>query len=338
MKEPRDLRPWLAFFMIGAALFLFRDILTPRLQDFFADPEVVSFLLYLETGRVMQVSGELEPVETTVPTTAPPETEAATEPTQGPAIISDGEAVNIRDSTNLRYDAQALLQESLEWDLADGAPRVLIFHTHATESYTPTKENQYKASSYYRTLESEDNMLRVGQLLTEKLQAFEIGVIHDTTLHDYPSYNGSYSAARKTLKNRLEQTPTLCLLLDIHRDAIESSSGKQLAAKLSVDGQAVAQIMLVVGTNAGGLNHPGWKNNLSLALKLQHQLERICPGICRYISLRTERFNQDLSPGAVLVEIGAAGNTLEEALAAAEILAEAIYSLTKGAATEDSTN
>lgn len=338
MKESRDLRVWLAYFAIAAALFLFRDILTPRIQAFFADPEVVSFLLYLETGKVIQVSGDWLPPETTASVTEPSETEAVTEPPRGPAAISHGNTVNIRDSTGLRYDAQALLHTPLFWDLADGTPRVLVFHTHATESYTPTKENAYEASSYYRTLETEDNMVRVGQHLVQELQNMGIEAVHDTTFHDYPAYNGSYAAARRTLNKRLEQLPGLCLLLDIHRDAIENASGKQLATGISVNGRRIAQIMLVVGTDAGGLHHPGWEENLSLALKLQHQLESICPGICRYISLRTERFNQDLSPGAMLVEIGSAGNTLEEALAAVEILAKAISGLEKGAVTADSTS
>lgn len=181
-------------------------------------------------------------------------------------------------------------------------------------------------------------MVRVGQHLVQELQNMGIEAVHDTTFHDYPAYNGSYAAARRTLNKRLEQLPGLCLLLDIHRDAIENASGKQLATGISVNGRRIAQIMLVVGTDAGGLHHPGWEENLSLALKLQHQLESICPGICRYISLRTERFNQDLSPGAMLVEIGSAGNTLEEALAAVEILAKAISGLEKGAVTADSTS
>ena len=181
-------------------------------------------------------------------------------------------------------------------------------------------------------------MVRIGQRLTELLRQEGIGVVHETTFHDYPSYTGSYANARKTLKKHLEQTPGLCLLLDIHRDALETESGKQLATTITVDGRSIAQIMLVVGTDAGGLQHPQWEQNLALALKLQHQLESICPGICRYISLRSERFNQDMSPGAVLVEVGTAGNTLEEALAAAEILAQAIAALSKGAVTADSTS
>lgn len=339
MGESRNLRIWLTFLALAAAVLLCRENLTARLQTFFSDPEVVSFLLYLETGKVIQVS---DIWETTAPPTSlptvPAETEPPAQPEQKPAVLAGDDTVYIRNSSGLAYDARALLQKPLTWDLTEHSPSVLIFHTHATESYTPTKENPYAESSYYRTLESEDNMLRVGQALEEALEAMGIGVLRDTTLHDYPSYTGSYGNARKTLKSYLEREPTLQLLLDVHRDAVESESGKQLPARITVDGRKIAQIMLVVGTDAGGLHNPRWQENLSLALKLQHQLETLCPGICRYISLRPERFNQDLSPGMMLIEVGAAGNTLEEALAAAEILAQAIGSLAKGTVTADSTS
>ena len=76
--------------------------------------------------------------------------------------------------------------------------------------------------------------------------------------------------------------------------------------------------------------HPKWQENMSLAVKLHAQLEKTCPGICRPISLRSQRFNQDLSTGALSIEVGAAGNTRQEALGGAEILAQAIIALSRG--------
>ena len=76
--------------------------------------------------------------------------------------------------------------------------------------------------------------------------------------------------------------------------------------------------------------HPDWEENLALGLKLHTQCQRISPGIMRYVNLQAQRFNQDLSPGALIVEIGAAGNTHAEALTATEVLAEAILSLANG--------
>ena len=141
-----------------------------------------------------------------------------------------------------------------------------------------------------------------------------------------PSYNGSYAHARKAILSYLKEYPSVQLILDLHRDAADGASG-QLRTRATVDGKESAQLMLVVGTDSGGLAHAGWEENLSLALKLQARLEALAPGITRPLSLRAQRFNQDLSPGALLVEVGAAGNTRQEALSAAEMLAEAVARL-----------
>ena len=115
-------------------------------------------------------------------------------------------------------------------------------------------------------------------------------------------------------------------MLDLHRDAADTPSG-QLRTLAATDAGASAQLMLVMGSSASGLKHPNWEQNLSLALKLQAVLERETPGITRSTVLRAQRFNQDLSPGCLLVEVGAAGNTHDEALRAAGKLAEGILAL-----------
>ena len=96
--------------------------------------------------------------------------------------------------------------------------------------------------------------------------------------------------------------------------------------------------MMVVGTNANGLHHPNWQKNMAFAIKLHALLEKENPGICRPISFRAERFNQDLSPGALIVEVGAAGDTLSQALTAVTALGEAITALSSGSAAADSTS
>ena len=151
-------------------------------------------------------------------------------------------------------------------------------------------------------------------------------MIHDRALHDYPSYNGSYSDARKSIRKYLAEYPTIRLVLDLHRDAADTPSG-QLRTLASTGAGDCAQLMLVMGSSASGLKHPDWEQNLSLALKLQAVLERNDPGITRSTVLRAQRFNQDLSPGCLLVEVGAAGNTHAEALRAADALAEGILAL-----------
>ena len=173
----------------------------------------------------------------------------------------------------------------------------------------------------------------VGDYLEELLETrYGIQVIHDRKTHDYPSYNGSYSNARKSIEKYLKKYPSICLVLDLHRDA-SGDLKNQMRTKATVNGQKSAQIMFVVGTNGAGQKHPDWKENLALALKLQVQMERHAKGICRDINLRSQRFNQDESTGALIVEVGAAGNTRKEALIAVEVLAQAIADLSNGALT-----
>lgn len=232
--------------------------------------------------------------------------------------FEEGEMPELTNSAGLEADLPALLTAPLQWDLREGA--VLILSTHATESYTKEGE-PYEESADFRTLDEGYNMLSIGDRLEQLLAAAGITVIRDRELHDYPSYNGSYAHAREGLEALLEAYPDISLVLDLHRDAADGPDGRQYRP-LAGD---KAKLMVVLGS---GFSH--WQENLSLALKLCAQLERQHPGITRPIQLRRATFNQDLSPGALLIEVGAAGNTRSEALRAAEELADAIIALSRG--------
>lgn len=278
--------------------------------------EAASFLLYLQTGRVVRLAPEPDG----------PEMFQIPDPVAKIAGFSaeDLELVELSDEPGLGPDLGALLTAPMELTLQDGQPRVLILHSHTTESFEQTAD-RYEESSAYRTLDPGHNMLALGELVAEILESAGIGVIHDTTLHDYPSYNGAYSHAAASTKAYLEQYPTIELILDLHRDAADTPTG-QMSTSCTVGGEKAAQLMFVLGTDKR-LNHPDWEQNLSLALKLQVLLERENPGICRSLTLSKNRYNQHLGAYALLVEIGAAGNTLEEAKIAARELAEAIAQL-----------
>lgn len=295
-------------------------------------PVAVSAFFFFETGRVV----EFRPTELAEPVhTDPIPTETATPvPMDAVAVFGpeDVSLVDVNSACGYDTDIPSWLEASLSWNLKASEPTVLIVHSHGTESYTKTED--YQESSAYRTKDTSYNVVSVGDRLVQALEMQGICAIHDRTMHDSPSYNDAYNNARESIESYLSQYPSIRLVLDIHRDAVADGS-RQMA--FTTESGDTAQLMLVVGTDAGGLHNPLWQENLALALKLQHQLEAICPGICRYISLRPERFNQDLSPGMMLIEVGAAGNTLEEALGAAEILAQAIGSLAKGT-TADSTS
>ena len=307
--------------------------------EFLAQPTISSLLIYLETGRIVRFSPSSEPVFLFASESAAPIFEVPEEEAIPVFSAEDAAAVSVKYYGTKRADLEKLMTRPLTWELADQEPAVLILHTHGTESYTKAKGESYTESSSYRTLDEGHNMISVGDYLGAALESAGIGVIHDRSLHDYPSYNGSYASARKSIAAYLEEYPSIKLVLDLHRDA-SGDNKNQLKTSAMVDGKPSAQLMIVVGTNGSGLSHPKWEENLSLALKLYAQLERTSPGICRYISLRAQRFNQDQHTGALIVEVGGAGNSRAEALTATSVLAKAIIAMSKGVeiATSDSTS
>lgn len=311
----------------AAVRVLFGGAFTQFLR-LFTGEDMAAFLMFMSTGRLVTQVDAVQ-AETTQPTEP---VQIATEPSLPlPAFTpEDALLADIHNETAYHPDAGQLLQTPLNWDLYTREPAVLILHTHATESYTPSEGYTYTPSSHSRTTDNRCNMIRVGDRLAQLLRQEGIGVIHATTLHDVPSYTGSYNAARKTIQQYLQEYPSIVLVLDLHRDAVELSDGTELATHVSIDGEETSRLMMVVGTDDGGLHHPQWKQNLALALKLHAQLEKNNPGICRFLSFRQERFNQDLSPGAMLIEVGAAGDTLPQALRATEYLAQAIIQLARG--------
>ena len=296
-------------------------------------PELASFIVFLQTGRVVKPGNiSFDPPKETVQETTPPETDPpATPPPQiSLPVFSEQDAVGIGVNSSFSYSADlpALLSKPLSWDLSGEAPTVLIIHSHGSESYAPT--GTYTEISPYHTLNKDYNMVSVGTYLTKLLEAGGIRVLHDTTLHDSPSYNAAYGNSRASVQDYLKQYPTIQLVLDLHRDSIQNAAGEQIAQTVFSGTTTLAPLMFVVGTDAGGLHHPDWQENLALALKLQVLLEDSCPGLCRKINLRTERFNQDLSAGALLIEMGASGNSREQVLRSTELLAESILALAHG--------
>lgn len=320
-QRHQALRVGLSAILCALVFRLFSMGIPEKVVSWLTQPDTAAFLTYLETGRNVRFSPSLEAFSPDFVESPPA---SAPEPTQAPLpSFSDPESVEIYNASTKQPDMAALLAKPLTWQLRGEEPTVLILHTHTTESYTKTGQD-YRETASWRTLAEDYNMLSVGQLVVEVLAEYGIPAIQDRSLHDYPSYNGSYTDARKSIREYLEDYPSIALVLDLHRDASEGSGG-QLRTAASVEGQTAAQLMLVLGTN-----HEDYEENLSLALKLHAQLESQCPGITRPLQLRAARFNQDLSPGALLVEVGAAGNTHAEALLAARELAKAVAALAEG--------
>ena len=303
---------------IGAALLIFAMLLrlltgAPALQG---DTPITSIqkLPFVPT-QVQTVPTETVPPRPVIPS----------------FTASDADKTRLRYSCDYRVEVETLLEKQLQWQLDDGQPAVLILHTHGSESYTRELGQDYRETAQYRTLDEHYNMVAVGDLLARLLEEAGIRVIHDRQLHDYPSYTASYGNSRKSVQEYLQEYPSIRLVLDLHRDAGENSDGSQFATHAKVDGRDSAQIMFLVGTDESGNYHPRWRDNLAVAAKLNVLMEKINPGITRKTTLRAQRFNQDLGDIALLVEVGSAGNSLQEALTAIPILADAIIALKNGA-------
>ena len=266
-----------------------------------------------------------------------PASEPEPEPTYTPPVFSAEEADGIRIAGACSYtpDKQTLLLQPSSLDFQQDGPTVLIVHTHSSEAYTMEAGFEYPESDELRTQDSRYSVIRIGDEIAQILQDAGIDVLHDTEPNDYPNYNGAYERMRQTIEGYLAAYPTIQMVLDLHRDAAEDAGGVPVALTAYPDGEACAELMLVVGTDEGGLSHPDWQENLANALKIQTLLNRSAPGLCRNLNLRTERFNQHETPGSLLVEVGASGNTLAEALRSARILGQALAVFLRGQMHDD---
>ena len=233
------------------------------------------------------------------------------------------EKISINNETKYKLDTTSLTDGKKPFE-TETTPQVLIVHTHTTESYCPTENINYSFTTEDRTTDINYNMVRIGQEVADELKHRGIGVIHITDLYDYPEYDNSYSRSCKAVEQTLEKYPGIKIVLDLHRDAITTEDGEKTKVVTQINSETVAQVMVVVGTDELGLKHDNWETNLKYAVNLQRELLKINENFARPINLRTSRFNGHTAPGAVIIEVGAAGNNIEEALASCKYIAEAV--------------
>lgn len=214
-----------------------------------------------------------------------------------------------------------------------GKPLVLIYHTHTTESYMPSKNYNYNPrDKAYHTNDLKFSVARVGDVMAEELNKMGIPTLHNKTVHDVPTYMTSYANSAKTVEQILKVNPSIKIIIDLHRDApmADPQKSRELTT-VKIDGKTYSRIMLVIGSDKV-FPHPHWKENYQFGVLVNNKLEELYPGISREIDLREQRFNQHLSKKAILVEIGSHGNTMEESIESAKAftraLSEVIKSLT----------
>lgn len=222
--------------------------------------------------------------------------------------------INLNDYKNLKFPIDNKI---------NSAPAVLIVHTHGTESYLSAGVDYYTAGENFRSEDQSKNVVGVGTVLAQELEKRGIATVHDTTMHDKNNFSASYSNSRKAVTNILAKYPSIKYVIDLHRDAVFTAKGVNQKPVTKIDGKEVAQIMLVVGTNQGGANHPNWKKNLTVAVALQSIINEDYPTLARPLCLRSASFNQQLSLGSFLIEVGSCGNTVEEAKNAVKLFASA---------------
>ena len=205
----------------------------------------------------------------------------------------------------------------------DGSPQVLIMHTYTTESFEPYERTAYDTDFNYRTTDSSKNVVMVGEAIAEQLETAGIGVIHDVTVHDYPSYTGSYERSAETVRNLLLQYPGIKIVLDIHRDAVGGNGViKQPVAE--IDGKKAAQIMIISGCDDGTMHMPEYLKNFRFSCLLQQQLESDYPGLTRPVLFDYRKYNQDLTTGSILIEVGSHGNTLGQVQYSGELIGRSL--------------
>jgi stage II sporulation protein P len=196
---------------------------------------------------------------------------------------------------------------------------VIIFHTHTCESYTPTEAFSYEESGTFRTTDLNYSVSRVGDSLSEQLTSYGFNVTHDKTYHDYPAYSGSYGRSMSTVQGILNNQPNSDIIIDLHRDAIADTS---YAPSVQIGDEIASQLMFVIGTDGGGLEHPNWQQNLKFAISIQKKANELYPGLFRSILIRNSRYNQQLGKAACIIEVGATGNTLEQSMTSMKYLAK----------------
>ena len=232
----------------------------------------------------------------------------------------------IRNTTNLsRETIEAEIANKPDITITEGTePQVLIMHTHTTESYELHDTDFYDKTYNARSLENSENMVRVGDEIVKQLENAGIGVLHDATVHDYPSYNGAYDRSAETVKKYLAQYPSIKVVIDVHRDAIERDGGVRVAPTTTINGKKAAQFMLIAGCDDGTMNMPNYMQNLRFAAMIQDNASTMFPTLARPVLFSYRHYNQDLTYGSLLVEVGGHANTLDEAIYTGELFGKAL--------------
>lgn len=236
------------------------------------------------------------------------------------------ENVYVRNVTdNKQVDVQAVFSEEFSLPVSDTSePTVLIYHTHSTETYILSDNGRFSSSRPTRNNDTNLNMIRVGDEITKILESNGIGVIHDRTIYD-TAYTGAYSKSRAGIEAILEENPSIIITIDIHRDAIYYDDLTRVKPVVEIDGKKAAQLMIIAGCQDGNVtDFPDWETNLSFALKLQKTANDKYENLMKPVFFCMRKYNMDITPYSLLIEVGTDVNTLQEAAYSGRLLGDVL--------------
>ncbi len=239
--------------------------------------------------------------------------------------------VRVKNVNKTKISIEKKLKEKADLSVSKEKPSVLIFHTHTTETYQILDRGFYEEGFMTRSNNPSQNMLRVGKAICEQLEKAGYKVIHDTAVYD-GKYSGAYSRSRKGVEEYLKKYPSIQVVLDIHRDAIQQTNGTKIKPTAEIDGKKAAQLMIISGCQEEGngiTNLPDWEKNLTFALQLQNKLEELFEGITRPLYFCPRSYNMNLTHCSLLIEVGSDSNTLEEAVYSGKCLGRAVAEILK---------
>ncbi len=195
------------------------------------------------------------------------------------------------------------------------ATKVLIYHSHTSESYLPVSGKTHIQNG-------RGDVVRVGASLANYLNnVYGIKTTHCDTIHDQYPFRDSYKRSAITVKQLLDQHSKVEVVLDIHRDATPG-----LNHQVKIGGKSAAKIILVVGSDQMGLHHPNWEKNHAFAKSLLGTMDRLYPGLAHGIILSEARYNQHLHQHSIIVEFGDEKSTWEEVNYSIQLFAEVLAS------------
>ncbi len=241
-------------------------------------------------------------------------------------LNSGAQVRNCTELSNKKILKQSEKSPDFNIEPNSNEPQVLIYHTHTTESFEPYTRDYYDKSFSCKTTDAEKNMIRVGNAICKQLEKNGIKTVHSTTIHDYPDYNSAYDLSYNTVSKILKKYPSIKVVLDIHRDAIEKENGLRLSPITEVNGKRAAQLMIISCADYadGSMGMPNFLKNLTFACSLQSQIETDYPGLDRPVLFDYRNYNQSLSTGALLIEVGSHGNSLDEAIYTGRLLGKSL--------------